>query len=109
MYIKINGQQYPCANYRASPGGSAVFYGVEGLTLPVVGEVVLHTDDGFELAKQDTRSYSRQVYENNTLTLTNEPEPLEAEPLPDPGPSEIEILQAKVTELETTLNTLLGV
>ena len=85
MYIQINGTQHPCANYRDAPGTRAVFYGVEGLTLPISGEVSLHADDGFEMVRQNTDSYARQTYENGVLTLTNEPEP-EAETPEDEEP-----------------------
>lgn len=89
MYIIINGAQHLCANYRASPGVSATFYGVEGVTLPISGEVSLHADDGFELARQNADNFARQTYENGVLTLTNELEqepeiPEDEEPQTDP-------------------------
>lgn len=93
MYIKMGENQYPCTDYRASPGGSATFHGVEGVTLPVAGEVVLYADDGFEMAWQDAAAFARQVYENSVLTLTNEPEP------EIPVPTIEEVRAAKLAEL----------
>ena len=87
MYIEIKNKQYPCTNYRPAVGVRAIFTGVEGLSLPVEGEIVLCANDGFELVRIDPADFERQIYEGNTLTLTNEPEP---EPQPEPEPEEAE-------------------
>lgn len=107
MYIKINGTQYPCANYRDAPGVSASFVGVAGLTLPIIGVVALYADYGFEMARQNADSYARQVYENSVLTLTNEPEP-EQEPIPDPEqqPDPIIVLQDENRVLKAQISAV---
>ena len=78
MFIQIDDKKYPCTWY-APTSETAVFTGIEGLTLPVTGTVWLYQDadeDGNAvlLAEQDCGGYSRQTYEDNILTLTNEPE-----------------------------------
>jgi hypothetical protein len=93
MYIQINGSQYSCANYRDAPGTRAIFYGVEGLALPISGVVSLHADDGFEMARQNAGAYARQTYENGILTLTNETEPC--------VPTLEELRAAKLAELSS--------
>lgn len=102
MYIQIGDKNYPCTNYRPAKGVRAIFYGVEDLTLPVEGEIILFADDGFEMARIDTGDFERQVYENSILTLTNEPEPVpQPEPVPvEPTMTVEEAILDKLTELE---------
>ncbi len=88
MYIQINGKEFSCTDYQ-NGHGLASFSGVEGLTLPVSGEIKLISEDGdggLELTKVDCGNYARQVYEGGVLTLTNEPEP--------PAPTAEELLEA---------------
>lgn len=78
MYITNKTNKYPCAGYHPSPTGIDVrFSGVEGVTLPLTGSIMLVSEDSdLILAIQDCGDYTRQTYENGVLTLTNEPEPI---------------------------------
>ena len=79
MYITNKTKQYPCTGYYPTEN-TVVFSGIDGITLPIDGEIKLYRDDGFELATQSCENYALQTYENDTLTITNEPEPVIVEP-----------------------------
>lgn len=92
MYIKYNGNVYPC---KCRPAETMVYSGLpEDFPAPVEGEIVLCADDWFEMRTDNTADYARQTFEDGVLTLTNEPEP---EPVSD---------EATTDEV---LNALLGV
>jgi len=78
MYLQVNDKKYPCAGYTPMKL-SAVFTGVEGLTLPISGEISLAwtDDDGNNhvLIGLDCGKYAKQFYVENILKLSNEPEP----------------------------------
>ena len=75
MHITNNGKDYSCTG--SAPCQSGMMFTVEGLTLPVTGELkLISDDDGFVLAEVDCSEYARQTYEGGVLTLTNEPVPV---------------------------------
>lgn len=75
MQITNKTKKYPCTGY--FPTAKDVrFAGAEGLTLPILGEIKLISEDNnLILAIQDCADYARQTYIDGVLTLTNEPEP----------------------------------
>ena len=93
MYITNKTKKYPCTGYY--PAADTVrFEGVEGVALPLTGEITLCDDDGFVLATQDCIGYARQTLESGILTLTNEPIPS--------APTLDEIRSAKLESLNGT-------
>lgn len=106
MYIQISGKQYACTGYDRATN-SVKFSGVEDLSPPITGMVILCDDDGFELATQNCGDYARQVYTDGVLTLTNEPEPVPVptpEPQPQP-PSTADMAEAMI-DLDTRVSML---
>ena len=92
MYIANKTKTYPCAGYFPQKN-SVSFSGVEGLTLPVSGEIRLVSEDNdLILAIQDCGDYARQTYADGGLTLTNEPEAA--------APTIEELRAAKLRELD---------
>jgi len=72
MYITNKTKKYPCTGYWPRPD-VVMFSGVEGVTLPISGEIRLISEDNdLILAIQDCRDYARQIYEGGVLTLTND-------------------------------------
>ena len=75
MYIANEANTYPCTGYYPT-ANDVRFAGVEGITLPVSGEIRLVSEDNnLILAIQDCGDYARQTFVDGVLTLTNEPEP----------------------------------
>ena len=110
MYLEINEKKYQCSN--ASFGRSLIWYGVEDLNVPVEDTIITCRDDGFVMREDDPKDWLRQVYENDTLILTNDPVPPEPPDPPDPPPAppdpfemqeKIEEICGRVTELEDQL------
>lgn len=91
MYITNKTKQYPCTGY--FPTADNVRFIVEGVTLPITGEIKLVSEDNnLVLSVHDCSDYARQVYENGVLILTNEP-------VPSP-PTLTELRKAKLNSLE---------
>ena len=88
MYIEIDGKQYPCG--KPTFGESLTWPNVGGLETPLTKTIITCADDGFIMRKDDPSKWERQVYENDTLTLTNQPEPEPYEPGEEPEPPEPE-------------------
>lgn len=98
MYIKHNGENYPC---KCKIGTDIRYVGLpEDFPAPAAGTITMYADDGFLMREDNTEDYLRQTFENGVLTLTNTPEPEPADPEEpvDPEPTAKEIL-----------DTLLGV
>ena len=75
MYIANKANTYPCTGYYPT-AKDVRFAGVEGITLPLSGEIRLVSEDNnLILAIQDCGDYARQSFVDGVLTLTNEPEP----------------------------------
>lgn len=92
MYIKYNGNVYPC---KCRPAATMIYSGLpEDFPVPVEGEIVLCADDWFEMRTDNTADYARRTFVDGVLTLTNEPEPGE----PDPTADEILDVLLGVTE-----------
>ena len=106
MYITNKTKKYPCTGYYPTEN-TIVFSGIDGLALPINGEIKLCRDDGFELATQICENYVRQTYENNTLTITNEPEPIVVEPIAPTTPEPT--LEERTTALEATQSDVIDV
>lgn len=84
MYIKYEGQNYPC---KCTILTDTISYNDLPETFPeaVQGEIVLCADDGFEMRTDNTENYLRQTFGKGTLTLTNVPErEFDPEPMPEP-------------------------
>ena len=90
MYITNKTKQYACTGYY--PTAQDVRFVVEGVALPLTGEITLCDHSDFVLATQDCADYARQSYEGGTLILTNEP-------IPTP-PTIDELRTAKLKSLE---------
>lgn len=99
MYIANKTNKYPCSGFFS--GASTVrFAGIEGLTLPISGEIkLISEDDDFELATVYCGDYARQTYENGVLTLTNEPIPVII------PPTEEELKAAQIVDLKCQLES----
>jgi hypothetical protein len=90
MYIENNDLQYPCSGFKQS--SNSVRLVVDEVPLPITGVISLYADNGFSLVNGiNSADYSRHLYENGTLVLTNEPEP--------ETPSVEEIKASKIFEL----------
>ena len=91
MYIIYENQHYPCKcvwneesiTYRGLP---------ENFPDSVSGDIILCANDGFELRADNTQNYSRQIFSNGILTLTNIPEPEAVPESPEPEPSAEELM-----------------
>lgn len=96
MYIKTNGQTYPCTGWRL--GGEEVRYMLAGDALPEsLGETVeLCRDDGFVLATKTVADYARWEMVGHTLLLTDRPVPM---PVPEPEPDMETLRRDKLAEL----------
>ena len=95
MYIKYNGDNYPCF-CRPTAADIKISRLPADFPTPVSGEIVLYADDGFEMRTVVVEDYLRQTFDNGVLVLTNIPEPELVEP--DTTPS----LSERVTTLEET-------
>lgn len=83
MYVFTNSNSHiSCENFNLS-SNSTIFYGLTENPLMQEENIVhLCCDDGFELFSCVVTDFARIIYENNTLTLTNEPEPQPIPPTP---------------------------
>lgn len=86
MYITYNSKDYTCKSCRIGKDTKTYTGLPDDFPTEVSGEIVLKADDGFILRTDNVEDYSRQIFENGTLTLTNIPE---AEPIPEPEYPEI--------------------
>lgn len=99
MYIKYNGEIYPCSC--AANSNYVRYIGLpDNFPVPVNGKITVYANDGFLMREDVAEDYLRQVWEDNVLTLTNEPEPT-----PEPVPEEPE----ETETADDVLNALLGV
>lgn len=98
MYIRYNNKNYECKctisknsiNYRNLP---------DDFPDIVSGQIVLCSNDGFEMRADSVEDYLRYILADGTLTLTNLPEPT----VDDTGET------VTVVSSMDILNTLLGV
>ena len=96
MYIKYNNKNYSCA---CDIGGNSITYRhlPEDFPSEVNGQIVLYADDNFKLREDNTDDYLRQIFSDNTLTLTNT---LETTPMPkDNTPSAFDQIRADIDYL----------
>jgi len=104
MYIKYNGNKYPCL---CLPTSADIKY--SGLPAdfpaPVSGDIVLHADDGFVMRTDTAEAYLRQTFADGVLMLTNVPEPspdVPDEPDPEPEP------ETDFDEIAAAVDAMLG-
>lgn len=101
MYIKTNGQTYPCTGYH-HPGAEQATFDLKEAAPAQLGDTVeLCRDDGFVLATHTVADYARCETTGKRLILTDRPvpEPMpdpEPEPESEPEPTELEQLRADV-------------
>lgn len=89
MYIKIAQNIYQCG--KPIFGSSLRWSAVNGLELPINATIYTCRDDGFVMREDDPTDWARQIYENDTLILTNAPET---------GPEKLtDIQEIKISEL----------
>ena len=107
MYITNKTKKYPCSGYL--PTADAVsFFGVEGVTLPLAGDIELVSDcDNLLLAVQNCGEYARQTFTDGVLLLTNEPETApQPEPEPHPQPPNITEIAEAMIDYETRISLI---
>lgn len=73
MYIKYNDRKYSC---KCIINNNSIVYKdlPENFSENITGEIALYADDNFELRKDNTNNYLRQIFKDGVLTLTNLPE-----------------------------------
>jgi len=105
MKLIANGIEYPCT-------GRPRYDDPVRFTLPdtkpdptaLGNELVLVSDDGFELRRVDISGMTtRRYFDGDALVVTNTPEP---EPEPEPEPSSTPTVESRVTALETETGQL---
>jgi len=105
MNLIINGTGYKCT-------GRPRFDDPVRIALPdtkpdaaaLGDELVLVSDDGFELRRVDISGMTtRRYFDGNDLVVTSTPEP---EPEPEPVPSSTPTVESRVTALETETGQL---
>ena len=99
MYITINDNIYP--NIKRLHNQNTIVYVGEALTdiSSVDGLINVYSNDGFPLCVDEPAAYLRTVINEGSVQLTNVPEGY----IPPPT------TEQRVTELENTMNVLLGV
>ena len=71
MYITYKGAEYSC---KCNVGSSIVYKGLPAdFPHPVSGAIRLYANDGFHMRTDRAEDYGRQIFNNGTLVLTNEP------------------------------------
>ena len=100
MYLIINNNRYTISK-RVVTKESIKYFTVTPAVEDISGTATMYRDDGFLMSEDNLDDFKRKSYVGTVLTVTNLPEPTPVDPTAT--------INYRVYEIESTLNTLLGV